>query len=185
MGPLQQPAFVEGRKVVPFDLVETRWNGPHMVNDHSLLASYEEFSDESKQVLTHDGRLCRHKGKGNLEVFLKCGDDWNFVKLKGVYYVPDVSRNVLSMGRLTGDDANDDGLVIAGEDKAYLLFRGTDLLVADTFKSKKDGRTHYNTIGAFNMADPNFKLDRELSTSEIASFLGKSIKQVDEDLSIE
>lgn len=176
MGPVSQPGDADGRKVFTFELI--RYPGYHVVNNSYLLNS---FTNATGQVSVGGSGRRPYEGFGTLEIFLKYGnDDWNFVKLDHVYFVPDVKMNILSMRRL--EDV--DGLKTAKEGETYRISRGTDL-IAETFHSKKDDHTYVNTVGAFNMANPRFILNRPLSTSEIASFLNKSLEEINEYLGIE
>lgn len=164
----------ETGKVFTFELDGKAEN--HMVDDRNLLTSFEEGAGS---VCVGEGRQPTYKGFGTLKVFLKCEDDWTFVELTDVYYVPDIPINTLSKDRLKADI---DDFTFGGEDKEYFLLQDFKA-IAETFKTKnkKDGRTYHNAFGAFHTTDANFRGDKLLTTKEVADFLGKSVESLEKD----
>lgn len=169
LSPENQP---EGRKAFTFELAA--YPGWHVVNDRTLLTSpkaktgYVSINDVQYDVA----------GGGTLEVFLRFDDEtWNLVKLDNVLYVPTIEKCMLSMDLfVTGVD----GITVIGKEKPYLLSRSS-VSITQTFKSTKGGHTCNCTVGAFNVAEPNFRLNRAMTTDEIARSLDKSVESLKKD----
>lgn len=165
----------KGRKAFTFELATC--GGPHIVNDDELFVPSSLKVPEGDFQLAIDGNeYSRVMGKGTLEVFLRCGQDWHLVTLEDVHYIPSVERNMLSRNRL-----NRDLFEIRRKDKHYQIVKG-ETVYAEAYKSKIGGGE--DTVGTFNMGNPVSEASKHLKADDVASFLGISPSDLDKQLGV-
>ena len=101
-------------KIVTFNLTDNA--NYHMVNDRDIFSKVDNCSGKKITVKLGNDDVLTGEGKGTVKLYLrkpKVGEDdeWHYLSLKDVLYVPKLERNRLSMSRIQDDHEQKLGII--------------------------------------------------------------------------